>query len=328
MAATPLPVVPSLDNSYGSLFIGMVVAAGLWGIGTAQAYWYYTTYPKDRLDIKLLVSAVWTLDTLHQALISYLVYFYVVTNYFNPAQLNVQIWVFAIQSVFEMIPCAIVQSFFLMRIWRLSNGKLYLIVLPGLLIIAKFVLETIWICFCFRTKSISDAEARFGPLSQGVNGLAAAGDILLSVTMVQLLYKARTGIRQSDNMLGKLMLYTVNTGVITSLWSILTLIVAVRLNKTYIYGAFYFSIGRLYVNTMLATLNARKSIKEKSTNGGALFMTQMSTIRFDENNKGSRSGGTTRVADDSSRKSEKDPGRISDDAQEDFVAKPGGIAEV
>ena len=56
MAATPLFAVPSLDNSYGSIFIGMVAAAGfviitafqalrlikyrLWGIGTAQAYWY------------------------------------------------------------------------------------------------------------------------------------------------------------------------------------------------------------------------------------------------------------------------------------------------
>ncbi|KAF8903475.1 hypothetical protein CPB84DRAFT_1823893 [Gymnopilus junonius] len=307
MAAPPLPVVPSLDNSYGSIYIGMVVAAGLWGIGTAQVYWYFTAYEKDPLALKLVVSSAWVFDTVHQALISYLIYFYVITNYFNPTRLDLQIWVFSVQSLFEILPCFIVQTFFLVRIWRLSNGKFVLVILPasfylpqilrfvvdslryiqGLLIVTKMVLGIgwryhVWIGLCFRTKSISDAEARFGHISEIVNGIAAAADILLGATMVCLLYLARTGIRQSDNMLAKLMLYTINTGAITSVWSIVTLITAVQLSKTYIYGAFYWCIGRLYVNTMLASLNARKNLKEKNS------VVEMTAIGFESNQ--SRSG--------------------------------------
>jgi len=65
-----------------------------------------------------------------------------------------------------------------------------------------------WIASCFQTNSVSDAESRFNYLTEGVNGFAAAADILLSVTMVRLLYQARTGIHQSDNMLTKLMVRT------------------------------------------------------------------------------------------------------------------------
>ncbi|KAJ3572735.1 hypothetical protein NP233_g2895 [Leucocoprinus birnbaumii] len=286
MAAAPLPAIPSLDNSYGSIFIGMVVAAGLWGIGTAQAYW--------------------TVDTLHQAVITYLIYYYVVTNYFNPLVLDTQIWAFSIQSLFEIIPCAMVQSFFLMRIWRLSGKKVYLVVLPGLLIVAKMVLGLVWIGLCYNIKSISTAEARFGHISATINGLAAAGDILLSSTMVVLLHQARTGIRQSDNMLAKLMVYTINTGVITSLCSIVTLIVAVVLNKTFIYGAFYFCTGRLYVNTMLASLNARQGLKEQTSRSGALEMSPyVTSVRLDKSGKPLSSGDMTREGDDTSRKYER-----------------------
>uniref|UniRef100_A0A8H8CGD7 DUF6534 domain-containing protein n=1 Tax=Psilocybe cubensis TaxID=181762 RepID=A0A8H8CGD7_PSICU len=48
--------------------------------------------------------------------------------------------------------------------------------------------------------------------------------------------------------------------------ALITLIVAVTLPNSPMYAAFYFITGKLYLNTMLASLNARKGISTlKST---------------------------------------------------------------
>jgi len=53
---------------------------------------------------------------------------------------------------------------------------------------------------------------------------------------------------------------------------------------------------------MLASLNARKDLKEKSGGSGAINMSSMTTIHFDKIDKSSRPGGTTRAADDFNKK--------------------------
>ncbi|KAJ3515202.1 hypothetical protein NLJ89_g1902 [Agrocybe chaxingu] len=246
-------LIPALDNSFGAIFIGMTIAGGLWGITTAQTYWYYTTYPKDPMGWKLLVAVVWALDTVHQALISSLLYHYLITNYFNPYSLD------------RLLPALLVQCFFLFRIWRLSKGKWYLLILPAFFIGSKFVVGVVWIAKAATRTSITDANNRYHTLVQYAQGSAMAGDILLAGTMVYLLYTSRTGHKHSNSMINKLMLYAINTGAVTSICAILTLMCVLAFPGTYIYGAFYFCVGRLYVNSMLASLNARKPLMKKTT---------------------------------------------------------------
>lgn len=57
----------------------------------------------------------------------------------------------------------------------------------------------------FPEKSIPEAFIRFHKYSEGINGATAAGDILLAVLMVYLLYHSRTGIKTTDTLVNKLM---------------------------------------------------------------------------------------------------------------------------
>ena len=50
----PLP----LDSTLGAALIGCFVAAALHGVTTLQTFIYYTTYPRDRLGLKLMVCLV------------------------------------------------------------------------------------------------------------------------------------------------------------------------------------------------------------------------------------------------------------------------------
>lgn len=62
------------------------------------------------------------------------------------------------------------------------------------------------------------------PLSMSVNALAAAGDVLIAVFLCTLLQQSRTGFRRSDTMINKLILFSINTGLLTSICAVMSLI--------------------------------------------------------------------------------------------------------
>ncbi|PPQ75119.1 hypothetical protein CVT26_008297, partial [Gymnopilus dilepis] len=101
-------------------------------------------------------------------------------------------------------------------------------------------------------------------LSVLVNALAAAGDIVIAFSLCWLLHKSRTGFSKSNRIIDKLILFTVNTGLLTSLCAIASLTSIIVAGHTYLYIAFFFCIGRLYTNSLLVTLNAREMIRSSS----------------------------------------------------------------
>ncbi|KAJ7156813.1 hypothetical protein C8R43DRAFT_1125394 [Mycena crocata] len=97
-------------------------------------------------------------------------------------------------------------------------------------------------------------------LSTTVNALAASGDVLIASILCFLLLRSRTGFKRSDSMIKKLVLFFVNTTLITSLFAIASLISITVAPTTFIYILFFFCMGRLYSNSLLAILNARHII--------------------------------------------------------------------
>ncbi|KIK61213.1 hypothetical protein GYMLUDRAFT_243864 [Collybiopsis luxurians FD-317 M1] len=98
-------------NSFGAALIGAVVAAMLYGLTTLQTYFYFMNYPGDKIQLKILVWALWLIDSLHTALgmspstshltksfdslaVTYCVYFYLVMNFMNPSGLANINWAF------------------------------------------------------------------------------------------------------------------------------------------------------------------------------------------------------------------------------------------
>ncbi|KAJ3912052.1 hypothetical protein F5877DRAFT_85240 [Lentinula edodes] len=64
------------------------------------------------------------------------------------------------------------------------------------------------------------------------------------------------------------MLLAINTGCITTLCSISSLVSILAAPDTLIYVAFFFSIGRLHAITLLTTLNAREMIRQSDNDAG------------------------------------------------------------
>ncbi|KAJ7156873.1 hypothetical protein C8R43DRAFT_1125446 [Mycena crocata] len=248
-----------LDKTLGVGFIGVVVAAGLHGVSCVQAWWYYT-HQNDRWPLKLLVGALMIFETIHQALISHTVYTYVITNYDNTPELADIVWSLLVEVLFNGFTALLVQSFLTVRIWRLSNGNKWLTGAALVLVLGEFGCVLAYVAMSMRLHTFAEL-AELKDLSITVNALAAAGDLLIAGTLCGLLLRSRTGFHRSDTMIKKLIIFAINTGLVTSLCAVASLVSILVAGNTFIYILFFFCMGRLYCNSLLATLNARKMIR-------------------------------------------------------------------
>ncbi|KAF5389299.1 hypothetical protein D9757_003462 [Collybiopsis confluens] len=81
-----------MDSTYGAAFVGLILSTSLYGATILQTYLYYRHYPKDSIYIKLLVLALWLLDTTQLVLCVTAMYWYLITNYDSPPALQKLTW--------------------------------------------------------------------------------------------------------------------------------------------------------------------------------------------------------------------------------------------
>ncbi|KAI0334098.1 hypothetical protein GY45DRAFT_146125 [Cubamyces sp. BRFM 1775] len=232
-----------LDGTMGPLLIGVIICAVFYGVSLSQMYYYYTRYPRDPLYLKVLVAAVWTTDTIHQILISHSIYWYLVTNYGSPVTVGLLSPTIIVEVFFQAFTGLFVQSFFAARVWK-SVAMAYAIKATH-----------------FQTfLDLGKIKA----LSISINAFAAAGDVCIAAILCTILQVSKTGFEKSNLLINRLIIFSVNTGLLTSICACMSLITILSLPNTFVYICFFFLIGRLYSNSLMATLNARKGLRDAS----------------------------------------------------------------
>ncbi|KAF9569423.1 hypothetical protein CPC08DRAFT_182786 [Agrocybe pediades] len=250
----------SIATTYGAAYIGVIAAGILYGVSSVQTWYYFNKYGKDVWYIKSLVAAVWTFETIHQILITHTVYYYIVTNYDNPSSLGGIIWSVLLEVLFNGLIGLLVQGFLTLRVWRLSGKNVSLTTIVFALVLACFGCSVAFTAQSLKLKTWAEL-AQLKGLSMAVNLLGATTDVVIAAALCLFLHRSRTGFKKSDTMIRKLIAFTVSTGFFTSICAIASLISILASGDTLIYVAFYFSLGRLYSNSVLATLNARQTIR-------------------------------------------------------------------
>ncbi|KAF8838273.1 hypothetical protein BDN67DRAFT_101362 [Paxillus ammoniavirescens] len=266
--------LPEVDGTWGGSFVGLVVGSILYGVTIMQTYFYYDTYTNDPFFLKALVAILCVLDTAHTALISHLVYFYLITEYGIPT-MGI-IWTLPAQVFITAMIGFIVQCSMMYRVWSLNRTDLRWILTVPTLIMASFSLAT---GYAYAVKLVEIKVLARIPeillLIEMALGTAAAVDIMITLFLSLTLYFNKTGITRSDSMINRLIVYTVNNGLLTSLCALLDVIIHSTLPPTsFAFLAFYFLLSKLYCNTFLSTLNARRSLRRRgqSPNDAALAL--------------------------------------------------------
>ncbi|KAH9902423.1 hypothetical protein C8Q73DRAFT_2735 [Cubamyces lactineus] len=83
---------------------------------------------------------------------------------------------------------------------------------------------------------------------------------MLTGVLTVTLHRSRTGFQPTDSLIDTLILYSVCTGLITNVFSLLGFIIALVLPNDMLYIMASIITTKLYVNCVLAALNTRKSL--------------------------------------------------------------------
>ncbi|KAL0578167.1 hypothetical protein V5O48_003833 [Marasmius crinis-equi] len=195
------------------------------------------------------------------------VYIYAIKN-FGDTDFAVSVdWSLYVEILFNAFTAFIVQSFFTWRIWTLRKN------IPITAGIFLLVLSALGTSIAFVAQGMSqqlDTFEKFKELqalSMSVNVTAAVTDIAICVAMCTLLNASKTGFSWSNSIINRLMLFSINTGILTAACAVASLIFILAVPNALVYFCLYLTIGRLYTNSLLATLNARNYIRNGSRSG-------------------------------------------------------------
>ncbi|SJL02781.1 uncharacterized protein ARMOST_06117 [Armillaria ostoyae] len=273
-----------LDNTVGAFEIAVTIASLLFGVLCVQVWKYSNDYQRDPWYMKALVATIFVGNLFHQLCLNHSLYSYTVTHWGDIDVLVSIPWSFLGLVTASGFVAFMVQSFYVYRIWRLSNGN-YLLTCPlAAISVAEFIVNMYAVDGARRITVYTD-QVKIKPYLLAYNALGAVEDCLLAGTMMLLLLKSRTRFKKTNTMITRLMMYCVNTGIFTSMAALLTIITLAIWDETMIDHPFYFALPRrsitfysIYVRLTLASpvygaslfglLNARNDIRNGTPNNG------------------------------------------------------------
>ncbi|KAF8233854.1 hypothetical protein L208DRAFT_1422837 [Tricholoma matsutake] len=248
------PILPAFDNTLGALLLGGMIAMALWGITCVQTYTFFTQSHRDTGLQKLTVAFLCALDTFDSALNVHILYFYMVTNYLNPMALLKPVWC-SVSNFF-------IRTLFAQRVYKLSQGN---------------ILVTAWIVSShFGLTSYLELD-KLADLMYLIFAAGTLSDLSVAVALCVLLFKARTGFRKTDTLIKILVTYTVNTGLIVAVDASLGMIMYIVMPHNFVFLTFYLLLSKLYLNSYLATMNAREDLRDRIDGPVSIHLSQISS---------------------------------------------------
>ncbi|PIL28850.1 hypothetical protein GSI_08896 [Ganoderma sinense ZZ0214-1] len=212
------------------------------------------------LTIGAIVSMC-ILDTISAVLTACGLYEYVVVDFGNPPSLLVT------PPVLAVLIGALTQLFFAQRLWALSKRNKALVSSVALLALCSFgtgIRVSVHLYTDSDIYSIGSLEIRI--LTGIAAGTSTVCDVAIVVALCYYLRSRRTGFPRTNSMIGRLVMYAVNRGILTAVCTVGEMITIVAFPGRFIFIPFALLTGRLYCNTLLATLNVQKSFRRDDDN--------------------------------------------------------------
>ncbi|KAJ6453371.1 hypothetical protein C8R45DRAFT_1039273 [Mycena sanguinolenta] len=255
MTAAPAPL-PNVELSYGPMLLGTFLNMILYGVMLGQVLTYFQTYKTDPLWMRLFVWYLSIVGTANTALDMHMMYQPLIQEYgqkpvFFPT-------VFMAEPLFVVLLSMPIQLFFAWRIHQLTKSIWIpaLIALLGLTSFGGGVWTTIRIHILklFAKKPLLHTPALVWFLTSCV------ADVLITISLVWTLTNKKTGFRATDSVVDKIIRTTIQTGMITAVFSILDVICFEVLPHYAVNFVFDLCLSKLYINCLMSTLNARQKL--------------------------------------------------------------------
>ncbi|KAG1724547.1 hypothetical protein EDB19DRAFT_1644545 [Suillus lakei] len=248
MSSSTQGLFPQVDlgNTYGALFIGVIIAAILFGLTNVQAFIYFQTHrDTGRTFYKLIFNSSSAsrlhrtmnfyriLDALHLVFIVHCIYYYLVTHFANIGALTKIVWSFKVSfSVQHLITLqySLIMKHFLQVFpyVRAHNYSCWLVIFINVDLMTA-LLWALYQCHVF-SDLIGIEWSTYMALAA-----ISCGDVLNASSLCYLLATSRTGFSSTDSSISKLIGFIVNTGCLTSVCSMTAIITCAVMPKNYVF---------------------------------------------------------------------------------------------
>ncbi|KAG1896803.1 uncharacterized protein F5891DRAFT_1192703 [Suillus fuscotomentosus] len=252
----------------------------LYGVICMQTFRYWQAYEHDRNILKCLVAFIWILETAHTALTIYTVEFYLIMHFGDNTSLEYAMWGMPTSVIIGFIIAYAVNLCFIWRVLQLSQKRW--------IAVCFFIFATIRCGFGLANCSLTHVPPVLDdlPADCSLNSFfypkwqifeervyVCTSTIIrrsAGLNMLPANYGGWMGAfssgRQTDNVLNCLLLYTINTGAVTSFCAVLVVIMFLGLPNNLAFVGFVQVQSKLYAISLLASLNNRKRLEVTDQN--------------------------------------------------------------
>ncbi|KAF8121723.1 hypothetical protein K438DRAFT_2035702 [Mycena galopus ATCC 62051] len=263
---------PSLESTYGSWLISLFLETILYGIGIVQAFLFFQWYGrKDTWSIKTPVILVIFFETTQICFFFRSTYFRFVQR-FGVVQEEL-IWSDSLQLLAGYITAFTVQLYFASRIYRLTRESvimdetrtwlrmlgIYLVLLLAVVQMSAGLTQTI---LSYRLRSYQKLE-KTKAVTTLQTAASAACDLFITAFLCAFLQRHKKGLPRIEKVMNMLMMNAVNRGALTAVSSIATMGLFLASPDTFWFFLSLAPNSKLYMNSMLATLNMRQHFQKQ-----------------------------------------------------------------
>ncbi|KAJ7062003.1 hypothetical protein C8F01DRAFT_122193 [Mycena amicta] len=262
----PVPAFPPLDSTYGVWLVSLFLETMLYGMGVLQTWIYFAGRPQDSAFIKFTVFVVLILETVQAVFFFFRSSYFRFVLRFGILQTDL-IWEDSLQLLAAYLGAFAVQIFFATRVYKLTQGTrnplakvgMYTIFILAFGCMVAGIAQTAWSYHLRSYLKLGDTKA----VTTVQSAASLACDLLITIFLCVFLTSQKGDIKKTNYMMDRLIYEAINRGTLTALASGVNLVLFLALPDT-----FWFFIGlapssKLYMNSMLATLNTRQHIRNQ-----------------------------------------------------------------
>ncbi|TDL17817.1 hypothetical protein BD410DRAFT_901168 [Rickenella mellea] len=284
----------NLASFFGPYFgAPLLRSCPLFGVTVIQTYTYFNS-SRDTVKFRLFVGALFVLDIASTVFVAHPLYYYLVNQLevvreqspvsFCRLTLSDRETT-AYTGIAHTVKC-MVQIFFATRIYLVRKQNW---AVPGIVVffaLASFALGLVTTYYNSRHHEIVDLLRRNFRIVVGTSaGFAVVSDVTATIAMCHFLANIPTEIRNTKSLRNSLLIFVINRGALVTVLELIYSIQIVVAPERSWWVPFWLTKNKMYINTTLAMLNSRGTLRGKAT------AHTMDTIRFADLKKSSTISG-------------------------------------
>ncbi|KAI0826247.1 hypothetical protein BC629DRAFT_1587079 [Irpex lacteus] len=274
------------EEFIGPCFIIICFVLVLYGVFCAQIYFYWTTY-EDHCIVRWLVGVLVVLETAHVAFCIHALYDYLILDYNNSEALAKIVWSVGVSihiirgTPFTLLSIRTIVTHTAFSVpYQWSGSRL--VYLSDLASIVTGFLSVLWIArmgvafrydsylFQYSEWDAIDADKSYWIVLNTAFALNVIMDLATTFVLTLHLYLSRSWAikRSTRNIVGTLINLVIGAGALNLIASIALFITSNLSKESITYGGIMELEAKLYANSMLAMLNARRGIVDRAATNG------------------------------------------------------------